>query len=72
MRIFSSKDINSYFDTRTEFEKEKSNAVICTESLSLVTMPDAVVADIIGRFNDPNWELPPYLKQRKQVFEENL
>ena len=72
MRIFSSKDFNRYLETLTEFEKEKSNAVIKTESLSLVTMPDAVAADIIGRFNAPNWDLLPYLKLRKQTFEENL
>ena len=72
MRIFSSKDVNSYFDTLTEFEKEKSHSIVRTESLSIVTMPDTVVSDIIRRFNLPDRVLLPYLKQRKKVFEENL
>lgn len=72
MRIFSSKEVKTYLDTLTEFEKEKSNAVIRTESLSLVTMPDAVASEIIGRFNAPDWDLKSYHKNRKKTFEENL
>jgi hypothetical protein len=39
MRIFSLKDNKSCFDTLTEFENEKSDSIIRTESLSIVTMP---------------------------------
>lgn len=72
MRIFSSAEDKKYFDTLTEFEKEKSNSIIRTESLSLVTMPDTLASEIIGRFNAPDLNLGFYHKNRKQTFEENL
>src|SRR6056297_1343900 len=72
MRIFSSTKDKTYFDTLTEFEKEKSNSIIRTESLSLVTMPDTLASEIIGRFNTPDLDLDFYHKNRKQTFEENL
>ena len=72
MRIFSSTKDKTYFYMLTEFEKEKSNSIIRTESLSLVTMPDTLASEIIGRFNTPDLDLDFYHKNRKQTFEENL
>lgn len=49
MRIFTARDKDSCFNTLLEFEKERSDAIIKTESLSVLTMPEDVLADIVGR-----------------------
>lgn len=52
MRIYTAKDEKAYFDTLLEFEKEKSDAIIKTESLSLLTMPETVTRQIASRIGD--------------------
>jgi hypothetical protein len=49
MRIFTARDKEAYFNTLLEFENEKSDAMIKTESLSVLTMPEDVLTDIVGR-----------------------
>ena len=39
MQIFRASDSDAYFETLAEFERGKADALIKTESLSLLTMP---------------------------------
>lgn len=72
MRIFTSRDKESYLGTLMEFEKEKSNSIIITESLSLLTMPETVSSAILSRIGIESTYLSEYQKQRIEIFEENL
>jgi hypothetical protein len=49
MRIFNKKNRENCFTTLKEFEREQSNAIIRTESLTLLTMPEGLLADIFLR-----------------------
>lgn len=46
---FYFKNKNSYLETLLEFEKEKCNTIIKTESISLLTMPEKVSSEILSR-----------------------
>jgi len=72
MRIFTSIDNKAYLDTLLEFEKEKSDSLIKTESLSLLTMPEAVVASILSRMEEKRHNLSDYRSNRSHLFENNL
>ncbi|UWG98631.1 transcriptional regulator [Dehalobacter sp. DCM] len=69
MMIFTSKDEATYFHTLLEFEKEKSDSLIKTESLSLLTMPEAVTSSIISRLGKNGENLINYQKSRVILFE---
>ncbi|HWP80735.1 MAG TPA: hypothetical protein VN446_08845 [Candidatus Acidoferrum sp.] len=49
MKIFTQRDKDACFDMLLEFEREPCDAIIKTESLSLLTMPEGVLADIAAR-----------------------
>ena len=49
MRIFTAKDRDAFNDTVTEFERGQADTLIKTESLSLPTMPERLLASIIER-----------------------
>lgn len=73
MRIFTPYDSQAYNSILGEFEKEPANAIMKTESFSILTMPDTVTGEIIarmGRANDK--ELAENIRIRKQNFAENL
>jgi len=77
MRIFTPKDKKLYFNTLEEFEKENSDSIIKTESLSLLTMPETVINSIIGRIEykdikDNKTNFIDYHKNRVHIFEKNL
>ncbi|HUM84409.1 MAG TPA: transcriptional regulator [Lachnospiraceae bacterium] len=72
MRIFSSKEDEKYFETLNEFEKEKSDSILKTESLSLLTMPDGLESVFLHRLDASDMNVKNYLKQRKRAFEEIL
>jgi hypothetical protein len=72
MRIFTAKDKDTYFKTIIEFEKEKSNSIIKTESLSILTMPDNIVSEIIARIGNKEVDCNDIRDQRKRLFENNL
>ena len=72
MRIFTAKHKEMYLDTLTEFESEKSNSIIKTESLSVLTMPEKVSLAVMSRNGVENRSLSDYQKQRIKVFENNL
>ena len=72
MRIFTDKDKKAYFDALLEFEKGKSDSIIKTESLSLLTMPDAVVSSMASRAGGKMHILSDYQNSRCHLFENNL
>ncbi|MEA5040271.1 MAG: hypothetical protein VB086_10590 [Clostridiaceae bacterium] len=49
MRIFSPGDEIAYQETLLAFESQKNNSLIKTESLSLLTMPESVLAGMVSR-----------------------
>ncbi len=49
MRIFNAKDTDACFSTLAEFEKERCSTLIKTESLSLMTMPEELLSQILRR-----------------------
>jgi hypothetical protein len=72
MRIFTAASQNAYTDTLYEFEKERAEAIIKTESLSLLTMPENVVSSIMARFGPSRFDLLAHLQKRIELFEENV
>lgn len=73
MRFFTPTDKLEYMKTLVEFEQEKSDAIIKTETLSLATMPEVVMKSIITRLGiEQKDDLVNYLRTREQVFVKNL
>lgn len=72
MRIFTANDEKAYYETLIGFEKEQSDSIIKTESISLLTMPESVASSIVSRsigiiagFNENQ-------KKRIKLFEKNI
>jgi len=72
MKIFTSNEKTSYINTLLEFEKEKGNCIIITESLSLLTMPESVSASVIPRIMDTNLNYSELAKNRITGFQQQL
>jgi len=72
MRIFTARDKDACFNTLLEFENEKSDAMIKTESLSMLTMPEDVLADIVGRAKMDATLLTAHRRIRASLFENLL
>lgn len=72
MRIFTPRDKMAYFYTLLEFEEEKSDSIMKTESLSLLTMPESVLSTIASRIGKEYQHFSPYQSSRMKAFEENL
>ena len=72
MQIFSTKEKESYLQTLWEFEKEKSDSMIKTESLSIATMPEEVSSAVLSRIGIENSALAEYQRRRVKNFEKNL
>lgn len=73
MRIFTPADSQAYNSILGEFEKESADAIVKTESFSILTMPEAVIGEIITRMGKAGGrELADYLRSRKQNFTEHL
>jgi hypothetical protein len=69
MRIFTAKDKELYLENLKEFEKEKSNTMIKTESISILTMPETVSSGILSRLGIENSDLAEYQRERIMNFE---
>lgn len=72
MRIFTAKTKELYLETLMEFEKENSDTMIKTESLSLLTMPENVSTAIMLRIGIESSNLGEYQRQRLKNFEKKL
>ncbi|MCR3921168.1 MAG: transcriptional regulator [Firmicutes bacterium] len=73
MQIFRPSDRLEYLKLMIDAEKEKTNAIIKTETLSLVTMPDSVAKRVVARSkNLQKSTIMQYYRSRKETFEKNL
>lgn len=72
IRIFTSKNKESYLETLMEFEKENCNIMIQTESISLMTMPEKVSSAILSRIGIKGSSLIDYQKNRIEIFKKHL
>ncbi len=72
MRIFTFRNRDAYLETLFEFEKERSDTVIRTESLSLVTMPEPVFTGILARLGMEEKRLAALHRLRAELFESLL
>ncbi len=72
IKIFTPHEKTSYINTLQEFEKEKGNCIIITESLSLLTMPEAVASSFIPRIIDKTLNYDELAKNRIASFQQQL
>jgi len=72
MQLFTPKDKNVYIDTLLEFEKEEGASIILTESLSLLTIPEAVASSVISRIMDTSSNIVELMKYRMTNFQNQL
>lgn len=72
MRIFTRKDEKSYFESLYGFEKEQSDAIIKTASLSLLTMPENLFLAVASRQEGVSKAFLDNQKKRVALFENNL
>jgi hypothetical protein len=71
--IYTANEKDAYFTNLMTFEKEKSNYLLKTESISLLTMPDNVALKILSRIEtELDGSLKELEKQRKKIFYENI
>ncbi len=72
MRIFMPEDEQAYLATMIEFEKEQTNTIIKTESLSLLTIPENVAEKIINRYHSNKDIFTEYFQLRTDSFIKNI
>lgn len=72
MTIYSEKEKKLYFSTLLKFEYRKVNTIIRTESISIVTMPEALILSIIDRICVNKTDLMVLQEYRQRLFEANL
>ena len=72
MQIFTTRDREAFFATQAEFEREKADTLIKTESLCLLTLPETLLKAILGRVGlDETWTLSIH-EVRQKMFLERL
>ncbi|NLV17217.1 MAG: transcriptional regulator [Syntrophomonadaceae bacterium] len=70
MRIFTARDRDTFYDTLAEFEGERADTLIKTESLSILTMPENLLASIIRRSGiDASNHLSVHSARRRRFLE---
>lgn len=72
MRIFTDRDREECFATLAEFEREQADTLIKTESLSLLTMPETLLASILDRSGFDGTESVSLHRRRCKLFLERL
>ena len=72
MRVYTPAYRKRYFDTLLEFEKEKGNCILITESLSLLTMPESVVSSVTPRILNLDFDIRELSKKRTASFKQLL
>ncbi|MDD3852747.1 MAG: transcriptional regulator [Syntrophomonadaceae bacterium] len=72
MHIFNAKDRADYLATLAEFEEEKSNVLLKSESLSLTTMPEELFSQMLCRTQEYNANMLDYHKTRIKKFQKLL
>lgn len=72
MRIFTARERDACYDTLAEFEWEKADTLIQTESLSLLTLPETLLGPMLRRIGlDEDVSLSVH-QARRQKFLEHL
>lgn len=66
MRIFKAKDKADCLSTLAKFEKKRGNALVKTESLSLLTMPEALFSQMLARAGTPGLEMLDFHRSRAE------
>lgn len=72
MRVFTARDRDDCYATLAEFEREKADTLIKTESLSLLTMPDDLLASVFARSGIDELMDSLFRETRHRRFLENL
>jgi len=72
MRIFTARDQDGYSRTILEFERERADTIMKTESLSLLTMPERLLAGILRRSGADECSNFSIHETRRGSFLENL
>ena len=72
MKVFTSEDDARYFDALRDFEKKACDAIIKTESLSLLTMPESLSSKTMARMGRAERPLIDYHRQRIKILENHL
>lgn len=73
MKIYTGKGRKAYLSTLLDFEKEPSDSIIKTGSLSLLTMPgSAVASSILLRNAGMNCSFFDYRRKRTELFEKSI
>lgn len=72
MRVFTFRNRDAYLETLLEFEKEKGDAILRSESPSLVTMPQKVFSGILARLGMEKTSLADLHGLRADLFESLL
>lgn len=72
MLIFNAKDRDAALFTLTEFENQRGNTLIKTESLSLLTMPETLFSSIQERTGLERERLQDYHRLRTENFRQSV
>lgn len=73
MQIFTVNDKNAYLNTILEYEKEKTDTIVKTDSLSILTMPENLALKIFCQDgNKYHVQIVNYIRQRTKLFYENI
>ena len=72
MRIFSAKDSAAYLQNLAQFESENCKTIIKTESLSLLTLPEALFGQITERAGLFSPQLNVLLSARRESFRRSI
>ena len=72
MRMYTEKDREAYLETLMDYETEKSNSLVETESLSVLTMPAPVLSAIAARIGGKGTDSSALQETMRRLFERNL
>lgn len=73
MKIYTRDEQKEHLRMLSEFEQSRADTVLRTESLSLLTMPDTVLASVAARINEENQELLlENMRNRQRLFMNHL
>jgi hypothetical protein len=72
MRILTARDKEAYYATLAEFEQEKADTIIKTESLSPLTMPEALLLQILQRAGTDDRSFLEICQSRSRSFQKTV
>lgn len=72
MRILTARDKEAYYATLAEFEQEETDTIIKSESLSLLTMPEALLVQILQRAGTEDHNVLEMCQSRSRSFRKTV